>query len=239
MPPSTATKPKPPRLNLHGQMRPRSRTRSIGNNTLVVDGQRAHSRTPTLMRTPHRRPATPTHASAAHSSSLVALPMTHSVSQGSHAPRSARRWARTAHLHELRGGASGSGSGPTQRASVPHETSVPHSAGPAASVLSLNSDVFASPTPVPSGALSAGLMGLRASVGGNGGGTSRGGGMLFHGLFPDSEPPDLVRGNSEDAGDGDQWVDTDDGSEIDGDGDAEIVLESPLVERVEQVAVGA
>ncbi|KAJ7626580.1 UNC-like C-terminal-domain-containing protein, partial [Mycena polygramma] len=55
-PPNTASKPKPPRLNLHGPVRPRSRTRSIGNNTLVFDGSRARSRTPTLMRTPHRRP---------------------------------------------------------------------------------------------------------------------------------------------------------------------------------------
>ncbi|KAJ6584369.1 UNC-like C-terminal-domain-containing protein [Mycena capillaripes] len=235
VPPSTASKPKPPRLNLHGQVRPRSRTRSLGNNTLVFDGQRAHSRTPTLMRTPHRRPGTPTHASAMHSNLVAGLPITHSVSQGSQAPRSARRWARTAHLHELRGGASGSGS--AQRASVPRETAVPRSAGPAASVLNLGSDVFASQTPAPSGALSAGLMGLRASVSGGGGGTSRGGGMLFHGLSLGPQAPDLVRGSSEGTSEGDLWVDTDEGS--DGEGDADVVLESPLVERVEQVTVGA
>ncbi|KAJ7036188.1 hypothetical protein C8F04DRAFT_1339720 [Mycena alexandri] len=53
--------------------RPRLRTRSIGNNTVVFDaGPRARSRTSTLMRTPHSRPATPVHA--------------HALSQQQHSP---------------------------------------------------------------------------------------------------------------------------------------------------------
>ncbi|KAJ6554970.1 UNC-like C-terminal-domain-containing protein [Mycena vulgaris] len=217
------SKPKPPRLNLHGHaVRPRSRTRSTGSTTLVFDGPRARSRTP-IMRTPYRRPATPTHAHAQHTpANLAALPMQQSVSQGAHAPRSARRWARTAHLHELRGarvgaGRDGDGDGDWREGAG----GVPRSAGAAASVLSSGADVFASPSPVTM-PMSANLLdlGLRASKGGGGDGD---GGLLFRGL-------ELGR-----ADDADSWVDTDEGSEIGGDGDADV----GWAERAERVAVGA
>ncbi|KAJ7046451.1 UNC-like C-terminal-domain-containing protein [Mycena alexandri] len=257
--PIGASKPKPPRLNLHMPAgRPRSRTRSIGNNTVVFDaGPRARSRTPTLMRTPHRRPATPVHAHALsqqqHSPAVPStLPMTHSVSHGSHAPRSARRWARTAHLHELRGGASGAGQASVPRGAhvdvIPQRDSgigaggMPHSAGSAgASVVSLGSptDVFASPSPVPSlsasagGAFTADLlgMGLRAS----------GSRLLFHGLSPSTASLDLAQmaAEADDAGDGDMWVDTDEGSEVGGDGAVHAEAESPWLERAEPVAAAA
>ncbi|KAJ7039151.1 hypothetical protein C8F04DRAFT_1320207 [Mycena alexandri] len=72
--PISTSKPEPPRLNLHMPAgRPRLRTCSIGNNTVVFDaGPRARSRTATLMRTPHSRPATPVHA--------------HALSQQQHSP---------------------------------------------------------------------------------------------------------------------------------------------------------
>ncbi|KAJ7465023.1 hypothetical protein FB451DRAFT_1369963 [Mycena latifolia] len=206
-PPSS--KPKPPRLNLHGSAaRPRSRTRSIGSNTFVFDSPRARSRTP-IMHTPYRRPATPTHAHAQHTPAPV--PMQHSVSQGAHAPRSARRWARTAHLHELHGGRlsaarGGDGNGTGSEA--------PRSAGPAASVLSLGSDVFASPSPPPA-PMSADLLDLGLRATGSGGG-------LFH-------EADLGR-----ADDADSWVDTDEGSELGGEGDADV----GWPERVQPVAHG-
>ncbi|KAJ7238555.1 UNC-like C-terminal-domain-containing protein [Mycena haematopus] len=223
-PPSTTSKPKPPRLNLYGSTRPRSRTRSIGNT--VLDGQRALSRTPTLTRTPHRRPETPTRARAhAHHTPAMLPTMAQSVSQGAHAPRSARRWARTAHLHELRGGASGSASAPRR---LPIATAgdsaaaAPRSAGSTALLdLDLGSDVFASPSPVPSGTRSAESMGL-------GGGS--GSGLLFRDL---SASPALDRASD---GDGDVWVDTD-GSEVDG--DVDVGMELPWVDRADQVAVGA
>ncbi|KAF7374470.1 SUN domain-containing protein [Mycena sanguinolenta] len=235
VPPSTASRPKPPRLNLnlHGPARPRSRTRSIGN-TAVLEGQRAHSRTPTLGRTPHRRPETPTRA---HAHTPAVLPIMHSVSHGSHAPRSARRWARTAHLHELRGGASGSGTASAQRLSVTTTATrdsvaaAPRSApGPAAGMsapdLGEGTDVFASPSPMPSGARSAGLRGMGLDEDG-------GGGLLSQ--DPSASPPfDLARGAYD--GDADAWVDTD-GSEVDG--DADVGLESPWMERADHVAVGA
>ncbi|KAJ7726532.1 UNC-like C-terminal-domain-containing protein [Mycena metata] len=251
IPPIGASKPKPPRLNLHTPaVRPRARALSIGNNTLVFDtGPRARSRTPTLMRTPHRRPATPVHAHALSQQQHLpavpsTLPMTHSVSHGSHAPRSARRWARTAHLHELRGGASGAGPASVARgARVPQHDSkppaggTPHSAGPAgASVLSLGSptDMLASPSPAPSatasGAFSADLlgMGLRAS----------GSRLLFHGMSPSTASLDLAQMavDADDTGDGDIWVDTDEGSEVGGDGEVHVDAESPWLERAEPVA---
>ncbi|KAF8194337.1 UNC-like C-terminal-domain-containing protein [Mycena galopus ATCC 62051] len=236
--PNTASKPKPPRLNLHGPVRPRSRTRSIGSNVSLVDGgQRAHSRTPTLARTPHRRPETPTRAHQyAHTPAM--LPVTHSLSQGSgsHAPRSARHWARTAHLHELRGGASGSAQRlgvATTRDTAPR--SAPwHGSGERESVA--GADVFAPPSPIPNGARSAG-----AGVLGMGMGMSGNGGPLFQDLSPSSNPEVLnLRGTSAFALDneGDQWVDTD-GSEVGGDGDRDVEMEPPWIERVDQVAVGA
>ncbi|KAJ7119837.1 UNC-like C-terminal-domain-containing protein [Mycena epipterygia] len=238
MPPSTASKPKPPRLNLHGAVRPRSRTRSIGNNTIVFDSPRARSRTPTLMRTPHRRPATPTHAhtqnTPAHPSTRATpLPMQQSVSQGAHVPRSARRWARTAHLHELRGGATGS----AQRLGVAQEAVVPRSAGAVSSVVSLNSDVFASPSPASSGPRSADLLDVRLRTSGSAGGRGE---LVYRGLPPSAAM--LDRGqvvSAEDTGEGDLWVDTDEGSEIDGDGDADFGVESPWMDRIERVAVVA
>lgn len=239
VPPSTANKPKPPRLNLHGAVRPRSRTRSIGSNTIVFDSPRARSRTPTLMRTPHhRRPATPTHVRAqntpAHPSTRATpLPMQQSVSQGAHAPRSARRWARTAHLHELRGGATGS----VQRLGVAQEAVMPRSAGAATSVVSLNSDVFASPSPASSGPRSADLLDARLRTNGSSGGRGE---LLFRGLA--LNPAMLDRGqvaSAEDAGEGDLWVDTDEGSEMDGDGDVDVGVESPWMDQVERVAIVA
>ncbi|KAJ6512778.1 hypothetical protein C8R45DRAFT_1152902 [Mycena sanguinolenta] len=95
-PPSTASKPKPPRLNMYGLVRPRSRTGSIGN-------KRAHSRTPPLTRAPHRDADARTHTRHAADDGGLHL-------QGSPASRNARRWARAAHMHELRSGASGRGS---------------------------------------------------------------------------------------------------------------------------------
>ncbi|KAJ6512791.1 UNC-like C-terminal-domain-containing protein [Mycena sanguinolenta] len=225
----TASKPRPPRLNLHGPVRPRSRTRSIGN--AVLDGQRAHSRTPTLARTtPHRRPETPTRA---HTPAMPPI-MTYSISQGAHAPRSARRWARTAHLHELRGGGGGPRPASTQRLGVATTTTresiaaAPRSApGPAAgmSAPDLGVDVFASPSPVPSGARSADL--CRMGLGDDSGV------LLFQDPFA-SPALDLARGVSD--GDADAWVDTD-GSEVDG--DADVGMESPWLERADHVAVGA
>ncbi|KAF7365626.1 V-type proton ATPase proteolipid subunit [Mycena venus] len=218
----SVSKPRPPRLNLQGQgpVRPRSRTRSIGNNTLVSD-QRMYSRTPTLARTPHRRPGTPTHAHAHARDTPAALPLpiTHSVSQGAHAPRSARRWARTAHLHELRGSA--------QKLSIAttRERDTEVAAGPrsAVSVLSLSSgsgeDVFASPSPMPNGARSADLIGMGRPAHG-----SESDGLLFQDLLlsPTRSPGalDLARGAGASDGEGDMWVDTD-GSEMGGDGDAD------------------
>ncbi|KAJ7162915.1 UNC-like C-terminal-domain-containing protein [Mycena filopes] len=238
-PPSSASKPKPPRLTLHTPAgRPRSRTRSIGNNTLIFDGPRARSRTPTLMRTPHRRPSTPVHAHALAQQQqpspavpgTLPLPIAHSVSHPSHAPRSARRWARTAHLHELRGTVAASV--PRTRATpVLSPQSAPQSAAPGASVPSLNSptDVFASPSPAPSGAFTADLlgMGLRAS----------GSRLLFHGhgLPSSTASLDLAQMAADDAGEGDLWVDTDEGSEADGDVDADRDS-PPWMERTEPAA---
>ncbi|KAJ7366274.1 UNC-like C-terminal-domain-containing protein [Mycena albidolilacea] len=234
-PSASTNKPKPPRLNLHGngQARPRSRTRSVGSNTLVFDdhGQRAHSRTPTLTRTPHRRPGTPTHPYAQYTTPAPTS-ITHSASQGSSSrgPMSARRWARTAHLHELRGGS-------VQR--LGGTTSVmPSSAGAAAaaSVLSLGSgvDVFAAPSPAPSGTRSADLLGMGRANGRN---DHRG--LPFQDLRPTPGVPDLTPGTSTSDGEGDMWVDTD-GSEVggDGDADAEVEMNSPWVERVDRVAAG-
>ncbi|KAJ7776803.1 UNC-like C-terminal-domain-containing protein [Mycena maculata] len=218
---SSKPKPTPPRLNLYNSVaRPRSRTRSIGSNTILYDSPRAHSRTPTLARTPYRRPATPTqgqgrhtpaHAHAQYTPSRAQhtpLPMQQSLSQG-HAPRSARRWARTAHLHELRGG----GGGGTPTAARTRE-----------SVVSLGEDrdVFASPV-------------RGGDVGGGRGGLS-------------PSPPKLDLGVvMDDAGEGDSWVDTDEGSEMEMevevavDRAADGGVNSPWTERVnvEQVAVGA
>ncbi|KAK7050531.1 SUN domain-containing protein [Favolaschia claudopus] len=238
VPPSSASKPKPPRLNLHGPARPRSRTRS--NNSLLNENQRAHSRTPTLIRTPHRRPGTPTHPHLQHQQQQTPamLPIAHSVSQGSHAPRSARRWARTAHLHELR---SGGGVASIQRQQQQREPApAMHSAGAATSVLSLESDdaLLASPSPLPSGARSANSLVGRTLDDDEGFGT---GSLLFRELLlqgPGSEALDLKLGLASASDEGEQWVDTD-GSEAGGDGDTDVGsgTDSPFVERV--VAVGA
>ncbi|KAF7374446.1 SUN domain-containing protein [Mycena sanguinolenta] len=183
VPPSSVSKPKPPRLNLHGPARPPSRTRSIGN-TIVVEGQRAHSRTPTLGRTSHRRPA-----ERAPRFSVTTTTTRDSIAA---APRSAP--------------------GPAADMSAPD--------------LGVDTDVFASPSLMPSGARSAGLrmMGL---------GEGSSGGLLFQ--DPSASPTfDLARGALD--RDADAWVDTD-GSEVDGDADGG--LESPWMERADQVAVGA
>ncbi|KAJ6624363.1 UNC-like C-terminal-domain-containing protein [Mycena sp. CBHHK59/15] len=205
--PSNAGKPRPPRLNLRAHSpRPRSRTRSL-TNTAVYDGQRARPRTPTLLRTPHWRPRTPTQAyTPSLPSTLAPGPIQHSISQGSHAPRSARRWARSAHLHEIRGVYS------------------PNANAGEARSARVGVDVFSSPT--PSGAASADLLDLRgARVG------------LIHGLPPSPAMRDPVQAVSiEDAGEGDPWVDMDDGSELDVDGDADVGVESPWVERAALVA---
>ncbi|KAF7374448.1 Sad1-unc-like c-terminal [Mycena sanguinolenta] len=212
VPPTTASKPKPPRLNLYGPARPRSRTRSIGN-TVVVEGQRAHSRTPTLGRTPHRRPETPTRA---HAHTPAVLPIMHSVSHGSHAPRSARRWARhgaparvTRRCVWVRDGVCAA----AQR----HNNGDARFGGSCAAL---------SARPSGSGARSAGLRGMGLDE-------DSGGGLLFQ--DPSASPTfDLARGALD--GDADAWVDTD-GSEVDG--DADVGLESPWMERADHVALGA
>ncbi|KAJ7648548.1 UNC-like C-terminal-domain-containing protein [Mycena rosella] len=231
-PAASGSKPKPPRLNLHGAVRPRSRTRSIGNNTLVFDGARARSRTPTVMRTPHRRPATPTHPYAQHTPAPI--PMQQSVSQGVHAPRSARRWARTAHLHELRGGRAGAvrnGDGDGDGDGGGDGDGVgPRSAIALTTDAGSGSDVFASPSPAPA-PRTAGLLDMRlcATESGNGGRGDRGEG---EGLLSRGLSVDLGR-----ADDADSWVDTDEGSELSGDGEGDGGWPGP--ERVEQrVAVG-
>ncbi|KAJ7101526.1 UNC-like C-terminal-domain-containing protein [Mycena belliarum] len=215
--PSSSSKPRPPRLNLHGPAgatRPRSRTRSIGSNVLVVDSPRARSHTP-IMRNLNRRPGTPTHAHTQITHTPPALPMQHSVSQGAYAPRSARRWARTAHLHELRGGKLGATRGGDQDGG-----GVPQSANAAASVMGTSPDVFASPSPssvpVP---MTADPLNLDSRLYASG----SGGDPLYRGL-------DL--GRTDDA---DSWVDTDDGSELSGDGDADAGWPEPL----ESLVVGA
>ncbi|KAJ7505863.1 hypothetical protein B0H11DRAFT_1976462 [Mycena galericulata] len=260
LPPSSASKPKPARLTLHTHGRPRSRTRSIGNGNTVLLYDSPRVRTPTRARTPHRRPATPTHPYAtpnyalahAHGQTPSSLPMQHSVSQGQGAPRSARRWARTAHLHELRGGAS------VQRV---RGVGARDAGAEARSVVNLASpepgapDVFASPSPASAGPMNGDMLGMgvamrrRVASGSGGGGSVSAGGsgaLLFRGLSPspagsvcDLEFGEAQLASADDAGEGDSWVDTDEGSEMGAEGDADVGMESPWAERVEQVAVGA
>ncbi|KAJ7632994.1 UNC-like C-terminal-domain-containing protein [Roridomyces roridus] len=73
---------------------------------LSLHPPRAVSTPSTYPRTPLRRPLTPTPGRVGTPVRPL-IPVTtpviqHSLSQDAHAPRSARRWARTAHLHELR-----------------------------------------------------------------------------------------------------------------------------------------
>ncbi|KAJ7051823.1 UNC-like C-terminal-domain-containing protein [Mycena amicta] len=263
-PNTTPSRHKPSRLNLQTQgalgLGHRPRTRSVGNNTLVFEGNaKPRSRTPTTLgnmgmaRTPHRRAGTPTHmhgyygpvhshsahpSSSSHPSSSGPFPMTHSISQGSHAgPRSARKWARTAHLHELRSPAV------MPRANVPAAPPVvaqrAEGGRPARVVsdktASSEGDIFASMSPSPAPMAFVEVEAETESdavVSGSGrASTARWGiGMLHlhHGLAPPPLPPPSgdvfggdfgyadVEGNGE--GDGDsQWVDTDDGESEVGD----------------------
>ncbi|KAF7304021.1 SUN domain-containing protein [Mycena indigotica] len=224
----TSSKHKPARLNLLPVVS-RQRTRSAGNSTLVLEGGVASSsgRRPStrtapnnVARSSHRRvsrPGTPTHIHGYYgphpslqtqSHSAGSFPMTHSISQDSHAgPRSARKWARTAHLHELR-------SPPAASAQAP----LPPEVGAARVVSDLDGDetanradsdekdIFSSMSPFPA---SAGEQSSspRSPTARWGIGMSH----LHHGLAGD------VLGDDGD-GDGDsQWVDTDEGESEMGD----------------------
>nr|GAT48165.1 predicted protein [Mycena chlorophos] len=253
---TTLGKHKPTRLALSGtESMHRPRTRSVGNNTLVFEAGHPHRslRTPTTTsKTPashaygyrrSSRPGTPTrihgYYAPVHASAGVGpFPMTHSLSQGSHGgPRSARKWARTAHLHELRSPASVT-EGPTpdngkaaelaageKPARMVSEDTARRPRDEAASL-----SPSPSPSPLPPSGSGSHLGSGKALRWGlpNPGVLPL---QLHHGMGApsSSNPPGDVFGGplslDGDDGDGDsQWVDTDDGESEAGDAS----LRSPL-----------
>ncbi|KAJ6512762.1 hypothetical protein C8R45DRAFT_1152760 [Mycena sanguinolenta] len=135
-----------------------------------IYGQRAHSHTPPLTRTPHRRPETRAHAR--HATDDGVLHLAALACPAERAPLGAHgASARAARRCLWSGSAQRLGVVPTTtRESI---AAAPRSApGPAAGIsapdLGLGSDVFASPSPMPSGARNADLcrMGMGEGTGG-------------------------------------------------------------------------